>query len=171
MFFEPLSLFLLFFNPLSLWSRIFLSRNFFYHFLGLLLVVSVVLSRLGSSLLLFPSLVRLPSSVPVYLFLFWIPWVPGGHCLFPLPHFFGWSSVERILAVGSCCSDFRVIKVCLVGILPLFHSFNLPYIFLIMRTSSRLNRSSGLHIGGSSAEEPNLGQTCEGSDRPAVVAD
>ena len=46
----------LFFKPLSLWSRIFLSRNFFDHRSRLLLVVSVVLSHLGSSLL-FSSLV------------------------------------------------------------------------------------------------------------------
>ena len=46
----------LFLNPLSLWSQIFLPRNFSNHHSRLLLVVFVVLSRLGSSLL-FSSLV------------------------------------------------------------------------------------------------------------------
>ena len=123
------------------------------------------------SFVFFTSLVRLPSSSLVYLFLFWIPWVPGGHCSSPLPHFFGWSSVEYLLAVGSYCSDFRVIRVCLARILPLYHSFDLPYSCPIMRTSSRPNRSSGLCIGGSSAEEPDLGQTGEGFGRPAIVVD
>ena len=123
------------------------------------------------SVVLFPSLVRLSSSSPAYLFLFWIPWVPGGHCLSPLPHFFGWNSVERILAVGSHCYDFRVIRACLVGIPPLFYSFNLPYTCLIMCTSSGPSRSSGLRIGGSSAEEPDLGQIGERSGCPAIVVD
>ena len=73
--------------------------------------------------------------------------------------------------MGSYCSDYRVIRACLVGIPPLYHSFDLPYSFPIMRTSSRPNRSSGLRIGGSSAEEPDLGQTGEGSDRLALVVD
>ena len=73
----------------------------------------------------FPSLVRLFSSSPVYLFLFWILWVPGGHYLSPLPHFFSWNSIGRTLAVGSYFSDLRVIRVCLAGIPPLFHLFNL----------------------------------------------
>ena len=60
---------------------------------------------------------------------------------------------------------------CLAGILPLFHSFDLPYTCLIMRTSSKPNRSSGLRIGGSFVEEPDLGQTGERSGRPAVVVD
>ena len=80
----------------------------------------------------------------------------------PLLHFFGWNSIERILAVGSYCSDFRVIRVCLAGIAPLYHSFDLPYTCPIMYTFSGPNRSSGLHIGGSFAEEPDLGQTGEG---------
>ena len=46
----------LFFKPLSPWSQIFHPRNFSNHCSRLLLVVSVVLSRLGSSLL-FSSLV------------------------------------------------------------------------------------------------------------------
>ena len=49
----------------------------------------------------------------------------GGHCLSPLPHFFGWNYVKRILVVGSYCFDFRVIRACLVGIMPLYHSFDL----------------------------------------------
>ena len=122
-------------------------------------------------IILVPSLVRLSSSSPVYLFLFWIPWVLGGHCWSPLPHFLGWKFVEHILAVGSYCFDFMVIRVCLAGISPLFHSFDLPYTCLIMRTSSGPSLSSGLRIGGSSAEEPDLGQTGEGSDRPAIVVD
>ena len=60
---------------------------------------------------------------------------------------------------------------CLAGILPLYHSFDLPYTCPIMRTFSRPNRSSGLPIGGSSAEEPDLGQTSEGSGCPAIVVD
>ena len=54
---------------------------------------------------------------------------------------------------------------------PLYHSFDLPYTCLIMRTSSRPNRSSGLRRGGSSAEELDLGQTSEGSGDPAIVVD
>ena len=70
-----------------------------------------------------------------------------------LPHFFGWNSVKRILAVGSYCYDVRVIRSCLAGIPPLYHSFDLPYTCLIMRTSSRPNRSSGLRIEGRPAKE------------------
>ena len=69
----------------------------------------------------------------------------------------------------SYCYDFRVIRACLDGILPLYHSFDLPYSCPIMHTSSEPNRSSGLRIGGSSIEEPDLGQTGEGSSRLAVV--
>ena len=123
------------------------------------------------SFVFFPSLVRLPSPSLVYLFLFWISWVPGGHCLSPLPHFFGWSSIERLLVVGSYCSDFKVIRACLVGILPLYHLLHLPYTCPIMRTSSGPTRSSGLCIGGSSVKEPDLGQTGEGFDRSTIVVD
>ena len=93
------------------------------------------------------------------------------HCLSPLPHLFGWNSVKRILAVGSYCSDFRVIKACLVGIPPLYHSFDLPYICSIMRSSSGPNRSSGLCIGGRPAEESELGRTGGGSSSLAIVVD
>ena len=123
------------------------------------------------SFVFFPSLVGLPSSSPVYLFLFWIPWVPGGHCLSPIPHFFSWSSVKHLLVVGSYCSDFRVIMVCLAGILPLYHSFDLPYTCPIMRTSSGPNRSFGLAHKGKFSRGPDLGQTGEGPDRPAIVID
>ena len=40
-----------------------------------------------------------------------------------------------------------------------------------MRTSSGPNFSSGMRIGGSSTEEPNLGQISEGFDRLAIVVD
>ena len=75
---------------------------------------------------------------------------------------FGWSFVERLSTVGSCCSDFRVIRSCLAAIPPLCYSLDLPYTCPTMRTSSGPTRSSGLRIGGNSAEEPDLGQTDEG---------
>ena len=59
----------------------------------------------------------------------------------------------------------------MAGIPPLYHSFDLPYTCPIMHTSSGSSRSSGLRIGGSFTEEPNLGQTGEGSGRPAIVVD
>ena len=162
----------LFFKPLSLWSRIFLPRNFSDHRSRLLLVVSVVLSCLGSSLL-FSSLVWY-----VFLLLPLFTFSCSGFHGFPMVivcllflTFFCWNSVEHILVVGSYCSDFRVIKACLDGILPLYHSFDLPYTFPIMRTSSGPNCSSGLRIGGSFTEEHDLGQTCEGSSHPAIVVD
>ena len=73
--------------------------------------------------------------------------------------------------MGSYCSDFRVIRACLAGISPLYHLFDLPYTCPITLTSSRPNHSSGLCIGGSSVKEPDLGQTSEGSGRPAIVVD
>ena len=79
-------------------------------------------------------MVRFSSSSPVYLFLFW-------------------NSVERILAVGLYYSDFRVIRTCLVGIPPLYHSFDLPYTCPVMHTSFGPNRSSSLHIVGRPAKE------------------
>ena len=121
------------------------------------------------SFVFFPSLVCLPSPSPIYLFLFWVPQVPGDHCLSHLPHFFGWSSVERLSVVGSCYSDFRVIRACLAVISPLCHSLNLPYTCPTMRTSSGPTRSSGLRIVGNYAEEPDLGQIGEGFGRPALV--
>ena len=59
--------------------------------------------------------------------------------------------------MGSYYSNFRVIRACLAGIPPIYYSFNLPYTCPIMCTSSGPNRSSGLCIGGSSVEEPDLG--------------
>ena len=96
--------------------------------------------------------------------------VPGGHCLSPLFHFFGWNSVKCILAVGSYCSEFRVIRACLAGILPIYHSFDLPYTCPIMRTSSGPNRSSGLRLGGRPVEESKSRRTDGGScSLPAMV--
>ena len=71
----------------------------------------------------------------------------------------------------SYCSEFRVIKVCLVGIPPLYHSLDLPYTCPTMRTSFGPNRSSGLCIGGRPAEESESGRTGGGSGSLAVVVD
>ena len=49
----------------------------------------------------FPSLVRISSSSPVYLFLLWISWVPSGHCLSLLSHFFGWNFSSFIIRSTS----------------------------------------------------------------------
>ena len=84
---------------------------------------------------------------------------------------FGRNSVERVLAVGSCCSDFRVIKACLAGIPPLYLLFYLPYIRPIMRASVGPNRSSGLCIGRRPAEESESGWTGGGSCSLAAVVD
>ena len=73
--------------------------------------------------------------------------------------------------MGSHCSDFRVIRACLAGIPPLYHSFDLPYTCPIMRTSSGPNRSSGLRIGGKPAEESESRRTDGGSGSLAVVVD
>ena len=79
--------------------------------------------------------------------------------------------MERILAVGSYCFDFRVIRACLARILPLHHSFDLPYTCPIMRTSSRPNRSSGLCLGGRPVEEYKSRRTGCRSGSLAVVVD
>ena len=50
-----------------------------------------------------------------------------------------------------------------------YHPFDLPYSCPIMRTSSGHNRSYGLRIGGSSTNEPGLGQIGEGSGHQAFV--
>ena len=89
----------------------------------------------------------------------------------PFPHFFGWNYVERILVVGSYRYDLRVIKACLTGIPPLYHSFDLPYTCLIMHTSSRPNRSSGLCIRGRPAEESELRLTDGGSGSLVAMVD
>ena len=65
--------------------------------------------------------------------------------------------------MGSYCSDFRVIRACLAGISPLYHSFDLPYTCPIMCTSSKPNRSSGMHIGGRPVEEYESRRTDGGS--------
>ena len=72
--------------------------------------------------------------------------------------------------MGSYCSNFWVIRACLAGIPPLYHLFDLPYTCPIMRTSYGPS-SSGLRIGGSSTEEPDLGQASEGSSCPTIVVD
>ena len=141
------------------------SSNLFLYGLGfffLKLLLSSIKTALGGfchsillgviSFLLFPSLVCLSSSSPVYLFSFW-------------------NSVERILAMGSYCSDFRVIRVCLARIPPLYDSFDLPYTCPIMRTSSRPNRSSSLRKGGRPAEESESRRTGGGFGSLAVVVD
>ena len=71
--------------------------------------------------------------------------------------------------MGSYCFNFRVIRACLVGIPPLYHSFDLPYTCPIMRTSSGPNCSSGLRIGGRPAEESESRQTGSGFDSLAAV--
>ena len=73
--------------------------------------------------------------------------------------------------MGRYCSDFRVIRTCLAGIPPLYHSFNLPYTCLVMRTSYGPNHSSGLRIGGRPAEESESRQTGSGSGSLAVMVD
>ena len=72
--------------------------------------------------------------------------------------------------MGSYCSDFRVIRACLAGILPIYHSFDLPYTCSIMRTSSGPNRSFGLRLGGRPVEESESRRTGGGScSLPAMV--
>ena len=88
-----------------------------------------------------------------------------------LPYLFRWNFVERILVVGSYYSDFRVIRVCLAGIPPLYHAFDLPYACPIMRTSSGPNRSSGLRIGERPIEEFESRRTDDGSCSLVVVVD
>ena len=90
-------------------------------------------------------------------------------CLLPLPYSSNWSFLERIATVGSYYSDYGVVKAYLAEIL--LYSFDLPFPRLTMRTPLGLSRHPILHIGGSSAEEPDLGQTGEGSGRPAIVVD
>ena len=68
------------------------------------------------------------------------------------------------MTARSYCSDFGVVRVFLVQI-PLY-SFDFPFPCLTMRTPLGLIRPPILHIGGSSAEEPDLRQSGEGSGRP-----
>ena len=53
------------------------------------------------------------------------------------------------MTLGSCCSDFGVVRACLAEI-PLY-SFNLPFPRLTMSTPLGLSRPPVLRIGGSSA--------------------
>ena len=73
------------------------------------------------------------------------------------------------MTAGSYCSDFGVVRACLAEI-PLY-SFDFPFPRLTMRISLGLSRPPVLRIGGSSTEEPDLGQTGEGSGHPAIVVD
>ena len=73
------------------------------------------------------------------------------------------------MTTGSYYSDFGVVRAYLAEI-PLYY-FNLPFPRLTMHTPLGLSRPHVLRIGGSSAEEPDLGQTGEGSGRPAIVVD
>ena len=70
---------------------------------------------------------------------------------------------------GSYCSDFGVVRVCLAEI-PLY-SFDLPFPRPTMRTPLGLSRPPVLRIGGSSAEELDLGQIGEGSCLLSIVID
>ena len=90
-------------------------------------------------------------------------------CLLPLPYSSDWRFLERIVTTESYCSDFGVVRAYLTEI-PLY-SFDLPFPRLTMRTPLGLKRPPVLRIGGSSAEEPDLGQTNEGSGRPSIVVD
>ena len=71
--------------------------------------------------------------------------------------------------MGSYYSDFRVIRVCLARIPPLYHSFDLSYTCPIMRTSSKPNHSSSLRIEGRLVEESELRRTDGGSSNLAAV--
>ena len=73
------------------------------------------------------------------------------------------------MIAGSYCSNFGVVKACLAKI-PL-HSFDLPFPRLTTRISLGLSSPHILCIGGSSAEELDLGKKCEGYGRPAIVVD
>ena len=71
----------------------------------------------------------------------------------------------------SYCSDFRVIRACLASILPLYHSFDLPYTCSIMPTSSRPNRSSDMHLGGRPTVESESRRTGGGSGSLVAAID
>ena len=73
--------------------------------------------------------------------------------------------------MGSHYYDFRVIRECLAGIPPIYHSFDLPYTCPIMRTSSGPNRSFGLRMGGRPVEEFESRRTGNGSGSLAVMVD
>ena len=61
----------------------------------------------------------------------------------------------------------RVVRACMAEIL--VYSFDLPFPRLTMRTPLGLSRPPVQRKGGSSSEEPDLGQTGEGSGRLAIV--
>ena len=90
-------------------------------------------------------------------------------CLLPLPYSSDWSFLKRIVTARIYCLDFGVVRACLAEI-PLY-SFDLPFPRLTMRTPLGLSCPPVLRIRGRSAEEPDLGQTCEVSGRPAIVVD
>ena len=73
------------------------------------------------------------------------------------------------MTTRSYYSNFEVVRACLAEIQ--LYSFNLPFPHLTMRTPLGLGRPPVLCIEGSSAEEPDLGQTGEGSGCPAIVVD
>ena len=73
--------------------------------------------------------------------------------------------------MGCHSFDFRVIRACLDGILPLYHSFDLPYTCPIMSTSFRPNHSFGMRLGGRPAEEFELRRTGGRSGSLATVVD
>ena len=73
--------------------------------------------------------------------------------------------------MGRHSFDFRVIRACLDGILPLYHSFDLPYTCPIMSTSFVPNHSFGLRLGGRPAEEFELRRTEGRSGSLATVVD
>ena len=73
------------------------------------------------------------------------------------------------MTAGSYCSNFGVVRAYLDEI-PLY-SFDLPFPRLTMRTPLGPSCPPILSIEGSSAEEPDLGQTGEGSGRLAIVVD
>ena len=73
------------------------------------------------------------------------------------------------MTAGSYCLNFGVVRACLAEI-PLY-SFDLPFPCLTMRTPLGLSRPPVMRVGGSFAEEPDLGQTGEGSGRPSIIVD
>ena len=73
------------------------------------------------------------------------------------------------MTARSYCSNFGVVRAFLAEI-PLYY-FGLPFPRLTMRTPLGLSHPLVLRIGGSSAKEPDLGQTGEGSGRPTIFVD
>ena len=71
----------------------------------------------------------------------------------PLFHFVDWGSIIRILSIGSYCANLRIVRECLVSFLPLCHSFDLFFSYLIIFLSSGGTRSSISLLGDRSIEE------------------